>query len=58
MRFDENILEVLDQRILPFKEEWIGLKTCKEVEIAIADMTVRGAGVNGCVGAIGAYYAV
>lgn len=58
MRFDENILEVLDQRILPFKEEWVGLATCKEVETAIADMTVRGAGVIGCVGAIGAYYAV
>jgi methylthioribose-1-phosphate isomerase len=58
MRFDENVLEVLDQRILPFREEWVTLRTCKEVETAIADMTVRGAGVIGCVGAVGAYFAI
>jgi methylthioribose-1-phosphate isomerase len=58
MRFDEEKLEVLDQRILPFEEKWITLRTCKEVETAIADMTVRGAGVIGCVGAIGAWFAV
>ncbi len=58
MRFNEEKLEVLDQRILPFREEWVTLRTCKEVETAIADMTVRGAGVIGCVGAIGAYFAV
>jgi len=58
MRFDEEKLEVLDQRILPFREEWITIRTCKEAQIAIADMTVRGAGVIGCVGAIGAYFAV
>jgi methylthioribose-1-phosphate isomerase len=58
MRFDEDKLEVLDQRILPFREEWVTLRTCKEVESAIADMTVRGAGVIGCVGAVGAYFAM
>lgn len=36
-------LRMLDQRVLPLKEEWIELRTSGEVAQAIRDMVVRGA---------------
>lgn len=36
-------LRMLDQRVLPLKEEWIELRTSSEVAQAIRDMVVRGA---------------
>lgn len=50
-------LEVIDQTRLPHFYEVKVLKTCEETTLAIADMTVRGAGVIGCVAAFGVYLA-
>lgn len=36
-------LRMLDQRVLPLKEEWVELRTSGEVAQAIRDMVVRGA---------------
>ena len=54
---NENFLEVIDQRKLPFEYETKVLKTTDEVVEAIKDMTVRGAGVIGSVAAFGIYTA-
>ena len=53
---DEN-LEVLDQRVLPFEEKTVVVSNAKECANAIKDMTVRGAGVIGNCAAIGVYLA-
>lgn len=44
---------MLDQRLLPQKEEWIRLKTAEEVAQAIKDMVIRGAPAIGIAGAMG-----
>jgi len=54
---DENFLEVIDQRELPFEYKTKVLKTTDEVVEAIKNMTVRGAGVIGSVAAFGIYIA-
>lgn len=54
--FESDTLYVIDQKILPHKFEVIGLEDSVQVTEAIKDMTVRGAGVIGNVGAFGAYY--
>ena len=46
-------LKVLNQLKLPLKEEWLSLKSYKEVAKAIKDMVVRGAPAIGCVAAYG-----
>ena len=46
-------LKVLNQLKLPLEEEWISLKSYKEVAKAIKDMVVRGAPAIGCVAAYG-----
>jgi len=46
-------LKVLNQLELPLKEEWISLRSHKEVARAIKDMVVRGAPAIGCVAAYG-----
>ncbi len=53
---DENLV-VLDQRFLPFEEKTVVIETAKQSLEAIANMTVRGAGVIGNVGAFGVYLA-
>ncbi|WP_457599580.1 S-methyl-5-thioribose-1-phosphate isomerase [Hydrogenimonas sp.] len=53
----DGALAVLDQRILPFKEAWVRVENAAECVEAIADMTVRGAGVIGDVAAFGVYLA-
>lgn len=50
-------LEVIDQTLLPHVETTKVLTTCEEATLAIADMTVRGAGVIGSVAAFGVYLA-
>jgi len=50
-------LEVIDQRYLPFENRERVLKTASDACEAIADMTVRGAGVIGNVAAFGVYLA-
>lgn len=54
---DDEFLEVIDQRKLPFEYKTKVLKTTDEVVMAIKDMTVRGAGVIGSVAAFGIYIA-
>ena len=46
-------LYILDQRKLPFKEEWFIAKTVEDVSYAIKEMLVRGAPAIGCVSAYG-----
>ena len=46
-------LKVLNQLKLPLKEEWISLKSYRDVAKAIRDMVVRGAPAIGCVAAYG-----
>lgn len=54
---DKNI-EVIDQRVLPHEYTTEVLKTADDAIFAITDMTVRGAGVIGNIGALGVYLAV
>jgi len=54
---DNGDLEVLDQRTLPHEEKIITLTNAQESIDAIKDMTIRGAGVIGCVAAFGVYLA-
>jgi len=41
--WDRASLKLIDQRKLPFKEEYVVCNTCREVADAISDMVVRGA---------------
>ena len=52
---DSDNLVVLDQRLLPFKEETITITNVKETIEAISNMTVRGAGVIGNIAGFGIY---
>ena len=54
---DNDNLEVIDQRFLPFEKKTRILKTANDACEAIKDMTVRGAGVIGNVAAFGVYLA-
>jgi methylthioribose-1-phosphate isomerase len=54
---DRNV-EVIDQRKLPHLYETVVLKTYKDAEVAIKDMTVRGAPLIGATAAYGIYLAV
>lgn len=56
--FENGVLYVVDQTKLPHKYEIKELKNSKECALAISDMTVRGAGVIGNVGAFGAAFAI
>jgi len=49
---DEGVL-MLDQRLLPTEEIWLTLKTCDEVAAGIKDMVVRGAPAIGVSAAYG-----
>jgi methylthioribose-1-phosphate isomerase len=55
LRYDMNqgVLELLDQRLLPNREEWVACRTVEEVARAIRDMVVRGAPAIGCAAAYG-----
>lgn len=46
-------LQVLDQRVLPFKAEWLSLSTQVDYYQAISDMVVRGAPLIGVTAAYG-----
>ena len=49
---DEGVL-MLDQRLLPTEEKWLTLRTCDEVAAGIKDMVVRGAPAIGVSAAYG-----
>lgn len=53
MRWNEDRLEMLDQRRIPAESVWLTLKTWQEVASAIAEMAVRGAPAIGVAAAYG-----
>ncbi|MGZ3428285.1 MAG: S-methyl-5-thioribose-1-phosphate isomerase, partial [Polyangia bacterium] len=55
LRYDHigGVLSLLDQRLLPEREEWVACRTVGEVARAIKDMVVRGAPAIGCAAAYG-----
>lgn len=53
MRWRGNALELLDQRLLPERTEYVACRTASEVAQAIRDMVVRGAPAIGCAAAFG-----
>ncbi|WP_187648424.1 S-methyl-5-thioribose-1-phosphate isomerase [Nitrosophilus labii] len=52
---DEENLEVIDQRYLPFEKKIFTVKNAQECIFAIKEMVVRGAGVIGNTAAFGVY---
>ncbi|MHB8637310.1 MAG: S-methyl-5-thioribose-1-phosphate isomerase [Fimbriimonadaceae bacterium] len=58
LRWSGNLLELLDQRLLPRDEVWIQLRTHDEVADAITAMAVRGAPAIGIAAAYGLALAV
>lgn len=50
--FEDGAVRILDQRLLPWRVEVVGLTSVAEVAVAIRDMAVRGAG---CIGATAGY---
>jgi methylthioribose-1-phosphate isomerase len=53
IKWVNGALEVLDQLLLPLKEEWITCTTASEVAATIKDMNVRGAPAIGVAAAFG-----
>ncbi len=53
IRWAENAVEIIDQRLLPGNESYILLRTVDEMIDAIATMAVRGAPAIGIAGAMG-----
>jgi methylthioribose-1-phosphate isomerase len=53
VEFRNGKLRLLDQTTLPHKEEWVELKTVKDVAVAIKQMKVRGAPAIGVAAAYG-----
>jgi methylthioribose-1-phosphate isomerase len=53
LRWKGDALEVLDQRLLPDRVEYLTCRTAAEVASAIRDMAVRGAPAIGCAAAFG-----
>lgn len=55
---NENIIQIIDQRKLPFSFDIEDITTVNEMAIAIKDMHLRGAGLIGAAGAYGMYLAL
>jgi methylthioribose-1-phosphate isomerase len=53
LRWTGDRLELIDQRALPQRVEYVGCRNAAEVAAAIRDMTVRGAPAIGCAAAYG-----
>lgn len=53
LRWQGDRLELLDQRLLPERTEYVSCRTASEVAQAIRDMVVRGAPAIGCAAAFG-----
>lgn len=53
LRWQDDHLDLLDQRVLPNRESWLKLRTWEEVRDAIRDMAVRGAPAIGVAAAYG-----
>jgi methylthioribose-1-phosphate isomerase len=57
LRFDGQILHLIDQRLLPAQERWLALESVEAVAAAITDLVVRGAPAIGIAAAYGAVLA-
>ena len=57
LRFDGEVLELIDQRLLPAEEQWLRVTDVDGVISAIADLVVRGAPAIGIAAAYGAVVA-
>jgi methylthioribose-1-phosphate isomerase len=55
---NKQIIQVIDQRKLPFEFTIVDLENCDDAYFAIRDMTVRGAPLIGVTGAFGIYLAL
>ena len=53
LRWDDGVVEMLDQRLLPAVERWNRYTTANEVAVAIRAMVIRGAPAIGCATALG-----
>ena len=53
LRWRDGRLELIDQRVLPARVEFVGCATAEETARAIRDMVVRGAPAIGCAAAYG-----
>ncbi len=53
VRWQDGALVLIDQRVLPGRQEFVTCKTVAQAAEAIADMTVRGAPAIGCAAAFG-----
>jgi methylthioribose-1-phosphate isomerase len=53
LKWDGGALRLLDQRVLPAREEYVACRTAAEVARAIREMVVRGAPAIGCAAAYG-----
>ena len=58
LKFEDDKLTILDQTLLPGKEEWIELETKEDVWDAIKKLKVRGAPAIGVCAAYGLYISV
>lgn len=58
LKFEKNILKLLDQRKLPSREIWIPCRTSAEVHAAIRTMVVRGAPAIGVAAGYGLYLGI
>lgn len=54
---DNRIINIIDQRLLPFEFKILSLETVEDVFYAIRDMALRGAPLIGVAGAFGMYLA-
>ena len=52
---NKNVVQIIDQKLLPFKFEIIDLKTPDDIFFAIKEMQVRGDPLIGAAGAMGLY---
>jgi methylthioribose-1-phosphate isomerase len=53
LRWRDDVLELLDQRVLPERQEYLPFDNARAVAAAIRDMVVRGAPAIGCAAAYG-----
>lgn len=57
LKFEKNVLKLLDQRLLPERETWMTCRTAGDVHKAIRVMVVRGAPAIGVTAGYGLYLA-
>ncbi|MFH1395548.1 MAG: S-methyl-5-thioribose-1-phosphate isomerase [Candidatus Omnitrophota bacterium] len=58
IRWKNDNVELIDQRLLPLKEKYVVCRTIKDMWFAIKDMKLRGAPAIGIAGAYGLYLGV